>query len=1160
MFAKLLPHHRRISSNPTSPADQPLEPPPSHADHAHPARHHDANFQESTNRSPPLSLQPLAHMKSPEGTFVSPRRSVFGGDPRAQKVDAAMDTRGRDTYGFSVQGRLPYAGSQQPDSAGNSSAGSYTSPQYLRSQSGMNLETSRSRPQETSPSFVTSPELLGQNGQHTKKLSSSFSSSTPNLVEPTQPRPGRARLNLLNPMSLLARRRTSQAVEKLAPQSLVSNRTGKIFNETFDPRIRGTVVHDFSAPRAPPKSNLSGSDVRTEGISAKNLKYQRSPNRDSADESVISPWSGGNHTPVFTEDFEEEQYPNAGPHVRKASDVTDLPLPQPPYAKGMQKSAEPNSTSKGNDGAQKQDQDSGRISSRKPIPDIPRMPDHPPPVPPKSDVPVHVATQRISIDASATPPKAASFKKGRSRNVSDVSAKDAAIPKHMKSTSSRFSFDMIGAAKQERLLEDRHRQKALEKEAEQNEEGSEDNRFEDEFDNDYDYNDMDDDDGLEERIPGVNTDLDGDDYLDEDLEERIPGFDEEEEPYQLEDPDETLGAFKFQQASLAIPLSPTSPGMVSTPRDAAGEVIGFAMTKDSPWGPQGLDANILPTSPIAPDVPHAAEMQGLGIQLADKSQHVSSGSMASNLSENTASQHLVSMTSNLPLNTVEEFPRPAALDDDDLYFDDGMIGSPDEADVVEFDESIFDHIDTDQYGRPLKSLSSLPTLCSPPMLTADPSPSFNKASDGSRMSTDLTDVTVSSNLPNGGLAPQPSMSGQRQTSMGPPPIPQQGLTIDKLAAYQQALAAAAFTAAANGKFRRDSINPSDQGEDIQPGLVADSSHTSHYEPFSPAYDAPEDDFDYDDVLQDDDIIACANAEALANDDDGFYGQEFGFYSAHANNETEFGGYFGPRGSSGIARGPSNRVVSREPNLTPITERSEYSNRNSFMSLALHGSNNVVSPGLAQLTNMLRSPMDYGSPMDYDGDMSYDSLLKLRRGAWGGSQASLHSSNGGSPKSAANMDDGSPVGGVPPWANGGAINVPLGNQNQNHGYAQQASGPSHRRRNSAFSLQSEGASAASSPPASPTLTMSFPPLDGIQERPRDEDGCDHEHNHERQQAERKEDLVKEGGKKHRYKNSAESISYTKDEDSSGSPRWILERRRTGEDGEVECERELVRGGI
>jgi hypothetical protein len=48
------------------------------------------------------------------------------------------------------------------------------------------------------------------------------------------------------------------------------------------------------------------------------------------------------------------------------------------------------------------------------------------------------------------------------------------------------------------------------------------------------------------------------------------------------------------------------------------------------------------------------------------------------------------------------------------------------------------------------------------------------------------------------------------------------------------------------------------------------------------------------------------------------------------------------------------------------------------------------------------------------------------------------------------------------------------------------------------------------------------------------------------------------KGHRYKGSADSVSYMKEEDS-GETRWVIERRRTGETGEVELlEREVVEG--
>jgi hypothetical protein len=162
-----------------------------------------------------------------------------------------------------------------------------------------------------------------------------------------------------------------------------------------------------------------------------------------------------------------------------------------------------------------------------------------------------------------------------------------------------------------------------------------------------------------------------------------------------------------------------------------------------------------------------------------------------------------------------------------------------------------------------------------------------------------------------------------------------------------------------------------------------------------------DDYDYSDfdlAMEDDPIIAAANAEALAYDDEGFYGQEFGFYaSAVGESPSAWGGFFG---ESGLGRTVSGRNAVREPNLTPITERSEYSTRNSFISLNhfRDGQQPLSSPGLAQLARM--SP--YGFPGTEDEDMSLDTLMKLRKGAFGGSVPSLPGSSTNSPRNSSPM--------------------------------------------------------------------------------------------------------------------------------------------------------------
>jgi len=763
------------------------------------------------------------------------------------------------------------------------------------------------------------------------------------------------------------------------------------------------------------------------------------------------------------------------------------------------------------------------------------------PEPPTRPAPVPAEIEHIEEGISSS--SKSSSTKRRPRNISQVSAKDVAaahLPKHMKSTSSRFSFDMIGAASQEKLLEDRHRQKALEKKNTSPEPQDESSNY---GDDDFDYDNMFEDDGLEERTPGVNADAEDD------------GFEETVEP--------SLGGFTFHSMGISAatsPLSPRSPAMVSTPRDANGEVIGFAITKESPSTPFHRTSKSTASLEYPKEIGHLESDQvggylgheGLALQGVEAGRDLVNESEKLNFKEGATPGF---GHTSIPLH-----------DDDDLYFDDGLIDPPsDGEDAPEFDESVFDNEDTDEYGRPLRPLSSLPTLYSPPYVKPDNIQADQgecETSRGSRMSHELED-------PNSAVSPQSQQSPvftrpsiDRTNSLSQPLQQSHSLTQDTLSAYQSALAAAAYKAAANGRFRRDSSPTMHFDErDEYPDMIKDISHAasdlSIHQPLSADC---EDDFDYDDALEDDPIIAEANAEALANDSDGFYGQEFGFYSAPAAGEAQFGGYFGPRGSNGTVPSQNGRIVSREPNLTPITERSEYSNRNSIMSLPLSGVSHVVgsgtlnSPGLIQLAGMMN---------EYDEEnMSLEALLKLRRGAWGGSQASLHSSNGnGSPMSAAGEDASS------------FHQSPL----------IQSSSFGHSRQDSGYSIRSDlVVSEANSAPASPTLTMSIPSkiqhsssstpglpappaalLSSLNSRPisptsklssaigmvASESGGDKEST----------PFVKPRGK-HNHTASSDSISYMKEDDPVVGERWVLERRRTAESGEVEIlGREVVSGG-
>ena len=1087
MFSYLRPH-RRTPSNPTSPGaeqapawEASLRPP---TDHAHPQRYPGARpLETATNPSQILRVSSTDGDPLLELSGASIRAAAYEREQESLNLENSRDNaRSRDAYTSSNVSRKPVAGNQRPGSAGNTSSSQQSGFQHSRPQMAGNQD------------FVQGQRLTDANSSFVRQATGTRLPTPPpitaNAIAASESSRTGKRLNLLNPMSLLARRRTNNVVAPSSTESTTSGRLGNHFNDSFDPRIRGTVVHDFSAPR--PRRVVPTNALLAEGGNASRPKQfqqnlQVQPGRHIA--------ADGNHTPAFTEDFEEEQYPAAGRHVRKVSDLPDLPLPQLPYAEGGQRPA-----SKSNSNNNAENDSHGQASRGKPDANGPPL------VPPKAKGRSSPSeARRISIDPTSTSPKSTSSKKRQSRKASDVSTRDAgssSYPKHMKSTSSRFSFDMIGAAEQERLLEDRHRQRALEKENEKA-----DGRDFDDFDEDFDYDNMDDDDDLEERIPGVNADYDEDD-------------DDDDEPYNYLQPqvpyingdrgtgntpgNKNIGPFSFDQ-QLTTPLSPYSH---TAPRDGNEDVTVVDSTEDAP------SVNKSPVSKTWRD------SSTFGPPLT--------GSLTSSSAAEITKASLSVAPALRPAKSTDsktsEYSQPSGIEHDDMYYDDGLIEELGEGhEAGEFDESVFDRLDTDDYGRPLKPLTLLPTLYSPPTLPPDIAPSEGPVESGSGPQTARRKDTVSTETgrPEIALAPRPSIAGAGRVNTSAQP---NHLTQDTLAAYQSALAAAAFNAAANGRFRRDSTQtlptPSEH-EETQPGLISDSSHTSHYEPFSPSYDF-EDDFDYDDALDDDPIIAAANAEALANDMDGFYGQEFGFYSApSAEAEYANGGYFGPRGVDGVGRSQSGRIASREPNLTPITERSEYSNRNSFMSMPMHRPESLINPGLAQLAGM----------PEYEGDMTLDALLKLRRGAWGGSQASLHSSNG-SPRSAG-ADETSPVGQLPPWTQSLASTLPMGG---------------HRRQNSGFSgfsIASEAASGMQSEqsptPASPTVTAM--PVDETKEPARD-------------------DMEKDGvGRKHRYTTSAESISYSKEDDpqSPTGERWVLERRRTSEYGVELLGREFVSGG-
>ncbi|RFU80623.1 hypothetical protein TARUN_1579 [Trichoderma arundinaceum] len=1150
--------HRRGPSNPTSPAvDQPSpsslsshQQSPLNTDSASPL---DAQLASSASTSQPPTLPPIARVTSTELNLepLEEKRDVEKLPQSASRPPQAQRSGYSNSSGFIGGVALRnYRRNVEAQQAGDGSKfdghaqASHPTP-------ALNSIDQPTRPlPQTSTSSKGSASLNISNLPYSSSSSQRLSGSTPShSVLNIEPQKGKKGLPFLkNPMStLLLRRKNNQNSPNTLPLPL-SSRSDE---PTYDPRIMGTRVHDFSAPRR--RTNAAANDtVAIRSASLANIAL----------ESGVGPHGTvDNRGPVLLDGQQQRRMlssasdparPESGSTnshtIAQSSSVSSARTGYSSVEQGLPSDdyIAPGATPKNNDSTL---QANPSVTSQ-------------------------TATQEADISAGNT----GSIRTTRSRNVSLSS-----IPRHMKSTSSRFSFDMIGAAKQEKLLEERHRQRELDKKAAQEE--PRDSRFDDFDEDSFDYDAMMDDDGLEERIPGINADFDeAESYLD-------PPYYQQDDQYfedEIIDPDndqENFAGFAFQRSNATSSLgTPQSGGMAETPGDTDGEAIGCAMTKDT----QGQ--SLEPSSLLNQET--EADISGLGIQGVD----VPAPFQASGAIPSTEASY-------------------RGIADDDLYFDEGMAsfggvfaedlaGGPIE-DEVPFDESIFDNDDTDQYGRPLPGAFALAKSVRQKNVKQETQQQETTKQETQHQETtkqepeetlqDLEQLSISESAAQASASidiEQPTESVGAETSNDLPPVSETTIVAPQptpyntnpIVAYQAALAAAAQMAAESGKFER-TIPQSPTEADIQGQSFAnlgeedELSRYSH-DDYGYSYD------DMDDFEMDDDaIIAEANASALANDSDGWYGQEFGFYAAPVNNHNlgdmnpnlesygyAAGGFFGPKGASNINRSVSGRVVSREPNLTPITERSEYSNRNSLMSLGMPpiGSAPAIqSPGLAQLAMMA----DRG-----DDQMNLSALLRLRSRAWGGSQASLASSKDGSPRSERGDNPGSPRGpgfpaGFPPSSVG------------------------HTRKNSAFSIVSRE-SDTGSVPASPTLTMPMSSLarsssveptfmsrgdadpalawgavsaspvamgsnffhEGVS--PLSDPNfpsaftvpCVHPHAMNNNQ-----DITCQEKGHQRQKGSTDSISYMMEEES-GETRWVMERRRTGEFGQVEIlEREVVEGG-
>lgn len=563
-----------------------------------------------------------------------------------------------------------------------------------------------------------------------------------------------------------------------------------------------------------------------------------------------------------------------------------------------------------------------------------------------------------------------------------------------------------------------------------------------------------------------------------------------------------------------------------------------------------------------------------------------------------------------------QFPRASDVFDDskdDMYFDDGNfeqdVNAPHQA---AFNEDAFD--DDAFLARPGMNMAHRRDISSGAYSAASlgsdgPYPTFatpNAAKARQRESQLMLEDLVLQEPVDPRLIPQrnPSEDAKRLgKSDRAPPLPIESSTSKEeivhmqrtLDTYHAALANAANKAAADGRFWRAPSTASGRSASIM-SKVGDAKSTYSWDEQSVSSNVEEgveetlpsampepkslkslprqsgmafdfgfdesaiddvNDYDYD---NDDDLVAAANAEALASDDEGFYGQEFAFYGRPRANSNEFnptiGGYFGEDGDDGLTRNKSLR----EPNLTPITERSEFSTRNSVVGLGLGvGGQSLYGPPSAGLYGAQSPALARMSVTPLmESEMSFDELRKLRGQAFGGGSSRSLKSN--SARSSAQSLEG-------PMVQGQNGRPGMSNGQQNAG--------------TAFSFPSRTESSDSSNP--PNVTAPVIGQDYL-ESPRsatssqgnpfsmDLDATPRKNSQPTLDPSTAKKLPRESltsqysdnvPSPHSRKGSAaDSVTYVKEPDpgNGGKPRWVMERRRTSEQGQLQLiGRELVQGG-
>lgn len=1006
-------------------------------------------------------------------------------------------------------------------------------------------------------------------------------------------RSSKGKFSLLNPVNLLMRRRSSQAVDTPRDDKHASLIVPPMdLPADYDPRIRGKVVHDFSAPR--PRRNISYNDADSPprlDVPLPGDQFQ--PSSDSS-RPPSAEWDARRrstqHTPVFVEQFDDgddisdkrasavtaealanqnfiarnswisQESPVLPPFGRKSQQFDDQPIHLPSVEEDKQSDAPPSASCSEVSPLSNAQWDRNNTFQSPISPDTLPTITTPPVseevldvrVPTPSDSPPMPDMQHLSIDGAT--------------------GQTSGLPKHLKSTSSRFSFQLSGtdSMAEEKILEEKHKlrhsQAVDQSKAPVMNDSDSDYEEDDTFDEDamYDHDEMEDIGGMEDDMPPANFGT-------------IDGIGRNHNAAAL--------------GQLGLPL-----------QTEESPVLGSAT--EQIYSPNPLQ-KIIELASSSPKTVHPPQIQA---------------------------QHLLTQSA-MDSATSPKSPNS-------FYFDDGMIDPIDDLnEEVGFDETKFDdpsflkrpnqpqHL-TEDVPRNMNGMSSTYDVNGYTFLMHNTNTNTTNIPADSPFSEDSADQSEGNGCQ--------KEENPRHDSQDPFD------TRGGLSAYHSALADAANKAAADGKFsRKDSIgadSASIYSEEPASGpvfeesfpiqrhsrMMSASTHQSHpsYSGFdfgfnsSPTLDDtfsspefPSDDFDYDDL----DMVAAANAEALAHDEDGFYSQEFGFYGRPRSDsdvdsaEAFAGGYFGPPGIE-IVRQKSLR----EPNLTPITERSEFSARNSFIGGGMGPFTSMAaalpsSPPFPPQIGRAMSPLVWGQLQE--DDMTLADLRRLRQNAFGSSSSSSIRSEGtgsaaGHNQSPLALHQGPGGYFMPPSMGGVPMAYHYSNDSNGSGYGSGYS-QSPIASSPAIAMQmplhmSSPTQIQTHPPhAQPPLlspeqnqTQAFAMFNDDNQTPRKPPSQQHQQDqfstpvknsssspaYMQQQQQQLHELpatpptamkIKDlpplskpaAYKTHsRTGSGADSVTYVREDDDNGKKRWVLERRRTSEQGVLELVgREVLENG-